>query len=195
MTDPHSPLPQVVTPSLWLRYDSWRARRHEAFARKHGHRLSSWHNRRGSRRAVILLCVSLVAILISAVLAYHTWAFAIPFVAGLIGAIAAQYVVRIVSGAIADTPAPALDELQLAQRNAARSMSFGILVALMFIPYFVLVVLSSVYTDGVPAQYVYGSAITLVALLLTGTMIPTMLTAWWTADPDPEDLEPESEFR
>lgn len=193
-TDPHSPLPDVSPPQVWRRYDCWRARRHDAFVRKHGHRLPNWHNRRGARRAVAALCISLAYIGVSAVLAFFTWWFAVPFAIGLIGCIASQYAVRIVSGSVADTPAAALDELQLAQRNAARSMSFGILVALMFIPYFILVTLSGRYSDGVPPQFVYGTAITLITLLLIGTMIPTILTAWWTHDPD-DDADPKGDYR
>ncbi|GAB17839.1 hypothetical protein GOEFS_040_00090 [Gordonia effusa NBRC 100432] len=188
-TDPHSPLPEAATPRLWRRYEAWRTRMHDTFVRKNGHRLPTWHNRRGARRAARLLILNLLLILISSVVAYFSWWFSIPFVIGIVGCIAWQYVLRIVSGSIADTPAPALDEFQLAKRNAARSISFGILVGLMFVPYFILILLSSWHDDGVPSQYVYGAAITQVALLLTGTMIPTLLTAWWTSDPDPEDFD------
>ena len=34
----------------------------------------------------------------------------------------------------------------------------------------------------------YGTAVLLVALLLTAMCVPTMLVAWWMDDPDPEDL-------
>ena len=81
----------------------------------------------------------------------------------------------------------ALDEIQLAQRNSARSIAYFALFTLMFIPYAILVTLGGF--DQVRGQYVYGTGMLLIALVLGAVFIPSMLTAWWMADADPEDLD------
>ncbi|AZG45350.1 hypothetical protein [Gordonia insulae] len=186
MRDPHSAIPEEATPALWRRYDNWRAERHLRFNARHAGRLRSWRTRRGARRLVLLQIVSLLVALAGAVMAFSTYWFAVPFAVGLIGSVATQYALRIVTGSVADTPVPALDEIQLAQRNSARSIGFVAVYVLMFIPYAILIVLGS--RDDVPGQLVYGTAVLLITLLVCGIVLPTMLTAWWMNDPDPEDL-------
>ena len=66
-------------------------------------------------------------------------------------------------------------------------MAFIVLFSLMFVPYFILVALST--PDQVSGQAVYGTAIVLITLVLFAVMLPTLLTTWWMADPDPEDLD------
>ena len=41
--------------------------------------------------------------------------------------------------------------------------------------------------DNVDPQAIYGVAILLISLMLAAAVLPSMLTAWWMADPDPED--------
>lgn len=188
MPDQYSTIPANATPALWLRYDEWRAARHVKFQQRHAHLLPGWHNRRGARRAVCILAVNVALLLTSAALSFFTQWFFVPFVLGVAGALASMYLLRVVSGSVADAPSAALDEIQLAQRHTARSMGFGILVALMFIPYFLLIGFYTVYIDdAVPAQFVYGCAVTLVTLLVSGSVFPTALAAWWTTDPDIDD--------
>lgn len=188
MTDPYSAIPEEATPALWRRYEQWRGQRHQEFNAKNSHRLTSWRTRRTFRRLVVAQVFFATVLLISSIIAFFTsgW-FLLPFMIGLLGIITTLYLLRIVTGSIADTPVTALDEIQVAQRNSARSIGFTVLYCLMFIPYAVLIVLS--FRDEVPGQAVYGSAILLITLVLSAICVPTMLTAWWMADPDPEDLE------
>ncbi len=187
MNDPNSAFPEAAKPEIWRRYENWRGRRHEEFNAKHAHRLTTWRNQRAYRRLVIALLCALVFIVASSYLAFRStgW-FLLPFGIGLVSVITIQTALRIVTGSIADAPVSALDEIQLAQRNSARSFGFFVLYAVMFIPYFVLVGISM--RDEVPGQWVYGSAILLISLVLTAICVPNMLIAWWMADPDPEDL-------
>ncbi|SDU58350.1 hypothetical protein [Gordonia westfalica] len=187
MNDPNSAFPEAVKPELWRRYENWRGRRHEEFNAKHAHRLTTWRNQRAYRRLVITLLGALAFIIASSYLAFLSsgW-FLLPFGVGLVSVITIQTALRIVTGSIADAPVSALDEIQLAQRNSARSFGFFVLYAVMFIPYFVLVAISM--RDEVPGQWVYGSAILLISLVLTAICVPNMLIAWWMGDPDPEDL-------
>lgn len=188
MTDPYSAIPEEATPALWRRYEQWRGQRHQEFTAKNSHRLTSWRTRRTFRRLVVAQAFFATVLLISSIIAFFTsgW-FLLPFMIGLLGIITTLYLLRIVTGSIADTPVTALDEIQVAQRNSARSIGFTVLYCLMFIPYAVLIVLS--FRDEVPGQAVYGSAVLLITLVLSAICVPTMLTAWWMADPDPEDLE------
>ncbi|MFW0795782.1 hypothetical protein AAFP30_18365 [Gordonia sp. CPCC 205515] len=186
MRDPNSAIPTEAQPKAWRRYDEWRAERHLRFNQKHAHQMTGWRNRRGYRRLVRWQIANLLIGLVAAVIAFSTYWFWIPFLIAVLGCIACQYCLRIVTGSVADTPVPALDEIQLAQRNSARSIGFTTLYTLMFIPYIVLIILST--RDQVSGQSVYGTAILLVILVLAGTLLPTMLTAWWMSDPDPEDV-------
>jgi hypothetical protein len=188
MTDPYSAIPEEATPALWRRYEEWRGRRHQEFNDKNAHRLTSWRTRRTYRRLVLVQAFFAILLILSSILAFFdTGIFLVPFLIGLVGIMTTLYLMRIVTGSIADTPVTALDEIQVAQRNSARSIGFTVLYCLMFIPYAVLVVLS--FDEQVSGQAVYGSAILLITLVLSAISVPTMLTAWWMADPDPEDLE------
>lgn len=188
MNDPNSAIPEEATPALWRRYEEWRGRRHQEFNDKNAHRLTSWRTRRTYRRLVFVQAFFAILLILSSILAFFdTGIFLVPFLIGLAGIITTLYLTRIVTGSMADTPVTALDEIQVAQRNSARSIGFTVLYSLMFIPYAVLVVLS--FDDQVSGQAVYGSAILLITLVLAAICVPTMLTAWWMADPDPEDLE------
>ncbi len=105
--------------------------------------------------------------------------------------ITSQRLLRIITGSVGDAPVSALDEIQLAQRNSARSIAFIVLFSLMFIPYFILIAMS--IPDHIDRQAIYGVAILLISLVLAAGVLPSMLTAWWMADSDPEDYaEPES---
>lgn len=188
MTDPYSAIPEEATPALWRRYEEWRGQRHQEFNDKNAHRLTSWRNRRMYRRLVLAQMFFAAALIASSIVAFFGMSlFLLPFIIGLAGIITTLYLLRIVTGSIADTPVTALDEIQIAQRNSARSIGFTVLYAVMFIPYAVLIVLS--FRDEVPGQAIYGAAILLISLVLSAICVPSMLTAWWMADPDPEDLE------
>uniref|UniRef100_UPI003D92C495 hypothetical protein n=1 Tax=Gordonia sp. B7-2 TaxID=3420932 RepID=UPI003D92C495 len=188
MNDPNVAIPAEATPAPWRRYDEWRGNRYLQFNQRHAHQLSTWRNRRGYRRLVLLLAFMLAMMIVATVMAFssRTW-FVIPFLVGLAGVMASLYLLRIVTGSVADAPVSALDEIQLAQRNSARSIGLFVMFVLMFVPYLVLIALS-IGDDPVSADLVYGTAVLLISLLLTAMCVPTMLTAWWMSEPDPEDL-------
>lgn len=187
MRDPYSAIPAEATPALWRRYDAWRADRHAKFNARYAGTLTGWRNRRSVRRLVLLQIVGLLVIIASSIVAFITYWFFVPFIVGLAVAMGAMIMLRIVTGSIVEAPASALDEIQLAQRNSARSFGYITLYTLMFIPYTVLIVIGG--RDQVDGQVVYGAGILLISMLLTGTMVPNMLTSWWIDDPDPEDFE------
>ncbi|GAC48817.1 hypothetical protein [Gordonia aichiensis] len=188
MHDPNSAIPDDAKPALWLRYDEWRGERHRQFIERHAHKLVGWRRRTVYRRLVVVQAICAFLVLVGAVIAFFSrqW-FIIPLGVGILGALACQRLLRIVTGSVGDAPVSALDEIQLAQRNSARSIAYFALFTLMFIPYIILVTLGGF--DEVRGQYVYGTGMLLIALVLGAVFIPSMLTAWWMADVDPEDLE------
>lgn len=192
MYDPNSAIPEDAKPAIWRRYDAWRGDRHRKFAARTAGQLHGWRNQRSFRRVVIAQALGATLMLVASVAAFFTktW-FLVPFLLGMVATLLCQRILRIITGSIGDAPVTALDEIQLAQRNSARSIAFIVLFSLMFIPYFVLIGLS--IPTQVSSQAIYGVAILLISLMLVAAVLPSMLTAWWLADPDPEDFaDPQS---
>ncbi|MEH3154797.1 MAG: hypothetical protein PGN29_05425 [Gordonia paraffinivorans] len=188
MTDPNSAIPQHITPSFWVRWEAWRVRRYERSTRRHAHRLTGMRNRRGARILASGVLASLALLLVATTLSFltPTWFF-VPFLLGLLGTVTFLKLLGIVTGNIAEAPVASLDELQLAKRNSARSIGYLVVFSLMFIPYLVLIAVGSA-RESVSGNTVYGFGILLITFLLIGTCSPTLLLAWWTEDPDPEDF-------
>ncbi|MGU3292583.1 hypothetical protein [Williamsia sp. M5A3_1d] len=187
MTDPHSTIPEHAKPALWRRYEDWRLARYERSCAKNAHRWPTLRNRRSFRRLVIALAGAETILLASAVVAIFSYWFFAPFVISIVALMLILGVLRTVTGSIIDAPVGALDEIQLAQRNSARSIGYFAVFSLSFIPYFVLIFMGSAM-DLIKGQNVYGIGVLLIALMVIGVSTPTMLTAWWMADPDPEDF-------
>lgn len=188
MSDPNSTIPEHAKPQLWRRYETWRAVRYERSVAKYAGRYPGMRNRRSFRRLTLTLGAFLAVLVVAGVAALftHLW-FWIPFVIGLIGTVSTLTILRIVTGSVADAPVSALDEIQLAQRNSARSIGYIVLFSLMFIPYLLLIFLGSA-NDLVSGQNVYGIGVLLISLVLVGSSTPTILVSWWQADPDPDDF-------
>ncbi|WP_299575077.1 hypothetical protein [uncultured Williamsia sp.] len=188
MTDPNSAIPEHVKPAFWVRYEAWRVRYYEKTQAKNAHRLVGMRNRRGARILAAGVLFSLVLLLIASAMSFvlQPWFF-LPFVLGLAGVLTFLKLLGIVTGNIAEAPVASLDELQLAKRNSARSIGYLAVFSLMFIPYLVLIFVGSA-ADSVSGDTVYGFGILLITFLLIGTCTPTLLLAWWTEDPDPEDF-------
>ncbi len=188
MSDPHSAIPEHAQPQVWRRYENWRARRYERLLAKNATKWPRLRNRRTFRRLVVLLVAFLLLLLVSAVIAFvsNTW-FIVPYLISLVGILATLSVLKVVTGSVADAPVSALDEIQLAQRNSARSIGYLVLFSLMFIPFMMMIVMGSAF-QLVTGQNVYGLGVLLITITLVGTCTPTILTSWWMADPDPEDF-------
>lgn len=187
MTDPNSAIPEHLKPAPWVRYDAWRVRCYEKSQAKHAHRLVGMRNRRGARILVGGVLASLTVLTAASALSFvsHVWFF-VPYALGLAGVFCFLKLLGIITGNIAEAPVASLDELQLAKRNSARSIGYLTVFGLMFIPYIALILVGSA-VDSVSGDTVYGFGVLLITLLIVGTCSPTVLLAWWTDDPDPED--------
>lgn len=188
MNHPNSAIPESAKPGWWRKYETWQANNHEQFLRRWGTKFPTWRNRRTARRLVIALVAAWTLILVCSLAAFFTKWFAIPFVVLIFFVfIPSVSILRAITLNVSDAPAAALDEIQLATRNAARSLAFTLLWATMFIPYLVLIVVSIASRDSVSSQVVYGAGTLLVVLVMAATSLPTCLVGWWLNDPDPED--------
>lgn len=188
MNHPNSAIPESAKPSWWLRYETWQAHSHEKFLRRWGTRFPRLRNRASSRRLVIALVVSWILVFMCSIAAFFTMWFGLPFIA-LIAFVflPVLYVLRAITLNVSDAPAAALDEIQLSTRNAARSLAFTVLWVGMFIPYLLLILISSGADDSVSGQVIYGAGMLLIVLVVAATSIPICIVGWWLADPDPED--------
>ena len=172
-------------PEVWARYDNWRARRHEKIMARNAHRFAGLRNHRGIRLVLTIQWGVLALLLAASVTAFFTPLFWIAYAPLLVITIALMLLVRAITGSVGDAPVSALDELQLAQRNSARSIGYISVFSLMFIPYFVLIALT--FRHSVPSQWVYGVAILQITLLAIAGCIPNTLTALWMGAADPLD--------
>jgi hypothetical protein len=189
VNDPNTVIPESSKPAWWRGYEQWQVRRHEKFLRRYGHRFRGLRNRRSARRLIVALGTAVVCVIASAIGTFFTMWAALPFVVLIfIALVPLVYVLRAVTQNVSDAPASALDELELASRNAARSIAYTALWVLMFIPYLVLIILSGGGDNSVGGQVIYGSALLLIVLVAGATCIPVCLVGWWLPDPDPEDF-------
>ncbi|MFT3659970.1 MAG: hypothetical protein QM809_00835 [Gordonia sp. (in: high G+C Gram-positive bacteria)] len=189
MPDPNLTIPAGATPAWVLRYTDWRARRYTDRMEKASTMLPGLRNRRARRILVAVLAGCLAVAVGSAIAAFwHTAVMAAPFTAGLTIAVVAFVLLRITSDSPVDAPADALDELQLAQRNAARSLAYTLFVPVMLVVYAVAITLSL-------REYVAGPTLGALAwLLISGTLavtcLPDMLLTWWRPDDDVDAAAP-----
>lgn len=187
MNHPNSAIPESAKPSWWLRYEAWQAKSHDKFLRRWGTRFPRLRNRRSARRLVIALIISWILVFACSMAAFFTMWFGLPFIALILFVfLPVLYVLRAITLNVSDAPAAALDEIQLSTRNAARSIAFTVLWIGMFVPYLLLIFISS-GSDSVSGQVIYGAGMMLIVLVVAATSIPICIVGWWLNDPDPED--------
>ncbi|WP_440713088.1 hypothetical protein [Gordonia sp. FQ] len=186
MPDPNLTIPAEATPDWLLRYADWRAVRYERRMEKTRKVLPSLRTRRARRILVLILIAGLLLGVAASIAAFWSLAAAgIPFVVGVVGALIALTLVRISTGGVADAPSEALDELQLAQRNAARSFAYILLLPVIIGIYFGAIALST--RDYVAGDTVAALAWLLISATFAISCLPEILLTWWL--PEPSDDE------
>lgn len=93
---------------------------------------------------------------------------------------------QIVSGRQGDAPSATLDELEIQQRNSARSIGLTVTQNLMMIPIFYLI-FGAVITEGTDTAMAYAGGLMALTMLLVGGCTPAMILGWTRPDPEPED--------
>lgn len=181
MPDPNLTIPADATPNWLLRYAERRTRAYDrriATSSKYFPRLRNQRSRR-TFVVILVLCLDL-AIVASIVAFWHMAIAAIPFTIGVFVSVVMVTLIRITTDAVADAPADALDEIQLAQRNAARSLAYSLLVPIILVIYFVAIAIAM--RDEVAGQTVGALAWLLISTLLAVTCLPDILLTWWLPD-------------
>ncbi|WP_067800971.1 hypothetical protein [Nocardia beijingensis] len=177
----------MTRPNLLERYQARRTRRFESSAERWAHMLPRWRTRRRRRLLVAALAATFLVLAVVAVLIACglergplLWAPACLVFFPL------WISLQIVSGRQADAPVGTLDEWELEQRNAARSVGLTLTQTLAMIPAIWLIVVGG-FTDLDNIQAAYAGGVMLLTALLVGGCTPTMVLAWTRPDPEPED--------
>lgn len=92
---------------------------------------------------------------------------------------------QIVSSRPGDAPRDALDERELRERDAARSIGLTVTQCLAFIPAAMLVIAGASGVES--ANLAYAAGIFVVSTLIIGACTPTLILAWTRTDPEPDD--------
>ncbi|MGB3699041.1 MAG: hypothetical protein WBA05_16560 [Gordonia sp. (in: high G+C Gram-positive bacteria)] len=187
MIDSNSVFPDDAVPQWARRYTAGAARRHDRFVHLTRNLLPGMRNRRGRRTLAATVVISLDVVLIAAVISFWSigWA-SIPLAAGLVVSLTALMMLRIVTGSVGGAPADALDEIQLAQRNAARAICYNLVIPMMLVVYAILIGLSM--RETVSGDSLVAAAWLLIALVYSASCLPDVLISWWMADPEPDDF-------
>jgi len=174
-------------PSPLARYQAFRTRRFLANERKWAAMLPRWRSQRRRRALVVTLAVAFAAMFAVSIVcaAGVPWAPLLWLPACLLF-FPAWGMLQIVVGRQGDAPSDALDELEIQQRNAARSVGLSVTQALVMIPVAYLIV-GAVLTGGTDEYMAYAGGLMTLTVLLVGGCTPGMILGWTRPDPDPLD--------
>lgn len=177
--------------TLWQRVLERQHRRQQRFAERTAHRLPTWRTRRHRRAAVRVAVAGLVLMLVgaavsatglpnpsTAVLFLVTWG------GGTLVAVAAWFVLRVLTSNVADLPTTMLDEREADQRAAVRSVALQVTLWAALAPLFLLIFGSRV---DEPSRVAYPAGLLLAVVIVLGGFVPAALLAWDAPDPDPLD--------
>ncbi|WP_024800675.1 hypothetical protein [Nocardia sp. BMG51109] len=177
----------MPTANLLDRYQDYRVRRWLAYDERTAGMLPGWRSRVRRRALVIAVAASLVVLFAVGVLCSfdQRWApvLCLPVLAVFLPA---WTVLRIVSQRQDSAPLPALDELEVAQRNTARSVGLTLTQSLAMVPLLYLCFAAAIWPDTSAFRTAYAGGVMLLAALLAGGCAPAMILGWTRPDPDPE---------
>ncbi|MEU1985706.1 hypothetical protein [Nocardia sp. NPDC019395] len=176
-------------PSTLLdRYQAYRVRRWLAREKQLAGMLPGWRTRRRRRALVITVAAALTVLFVTGVLC----AFGLEWAALFAGLSALIFLptwtmLRIVSQAQDNAPAETLDELEIAQRETARSIGLTVTQTLCVFPMMYLVWSGAIFPEADAFRTAYAGGVMVLATLLAGGCSPAMILAWSKADPESEN--------
>jgi hypothetical protein len=177
----------MTHPNLLERYQARRTRRFEVYAERWAHMLPRWRTRRRRRLLVVALATMFLALaLVAALIACGLERGPLLWAPMCLLFFPLWISLQIVSGRQADAPVGALDEWEIEQRNAARSVGLTLTQTLAMIPAIWLIVVGG-FTDLDNIQSAYAGGVMLLTALLVGGCTPTMILAWTRPDAEAED--------
>ncbi|WP_459549154.1 hypothetical protein [Nocardia sp. X0981] len=175
-------------PTLLDRYQNYRVRRWLAREKQLAGVLPGWRTRRRRRALVCTVIATLVLVFAAGLLCAFglQWA-ALASGIGALGFLPSWTVLRIISQAQDNAPAETLDELEIAQRDTARSMGLTITHALAVPPVMYLIWSGALFPEADAFRTAYAGGVMALATLLAGGCAPAMILAWSHPDPEPEN--------
>lgn len=177
-------------PTLIDRYQDYRVRRYLKQESQFAGMLAGWRTQH-RRRLLVIAVITGIAMYFCAGLAVAIggeWA-AIGFLPAVALSLPAWGMLRIVSARQDDAPAQALDEREIAQRNAARSLGLTITQTLTMFPLGFLIVVGVVAPEADAFRTAYAGGAMAVATLLAGGCAPAMILGWTQPDPEPDTFD------
>ncbi|MCM6773062.1 hypothetical protein NDR87_04580 [Nocardia sp. CDC159] len=169
------------------RYTDMRVRRWEALGRRTAGMLPGWRTRGRRRALVVAVAAAIAAFFVTGLLCAFDLRWA-PYILlpAMVIFLPAWSMLRIACERHDSAPAQALDELEIAQRNAARSIGLAVTQSLTILPVFYLIMVGSFLPEADAFRTAYAGGAMALAALLAGGCAPGMILGWTRPDPDPE---------
>ncbi|WP_282777253.1 hypothetical protein [Nocardia sp. CC201C] len=169
------------------RYQDYRVRRWLVHEQRMAGMLPTWRTRRRRRALVVTVAVSLTALFVTGVLCAFDLQWATLLILPVILTfLAAWTMLRVVSQGQDNAPAEILDELEIAQRTAARSIGLSVTQWLTLPPLFYVIWAPALGSEMSAFQTSYAGGVMILATLLAGGCAPAMILAWTRPEPEPE---------
>ncbi len=169
------------------RYQTYRTRRFLANERRWANMLTGWRTRTRRRRLVGALVGTFVFMFsVGVICAFDVdWA-PLLWLPAMLLFIPLWSCVQIVSGRQGDAPTEALDEWEIEQRNAARSIGLTVTQALTFVPAAYLILVGT-FQAGTGWRGAYAGGLMTLSTLIAGACTPAIILAWTRPDLEPDD--------
>lgn len=177
----------TYTAGLIDRYQDYRVRRWMAQERHTAGKLMSWRPRHRRRLLVGVVAVSLLVVAAAGVVCAldMTWGVVLATVA-LVVFLPSWTMLRIVSGRHDNAPDPILDEMEIAERNKARSIGLALTQTLTLPPVAYLIVAGTFAPEAGAFRTAYAGGLMMLAALMAGGCAPAMILGWTRPDLEPE---------
>ncbi|MFD9550789.1 hypothetical protein ACFWBG_25655 [Nocardia salmonicida] len=176
-----------MTSTLIDRYQNYRVRRWLVQEQRTAGMLKSWRPLRRRRILVVLVAIALLGIAVAGVMRALDL-FGAPGFA-LVSALVflpSWTMLRIASGGQDHAPDQMLDELEITERNKARSAGLALTQSLTMAPLAYLIFGSAFSPEADAYRIAYAGGLMMLATIMAGGCAPAMILGWTRPDPEPE---------
>ncbi|KQY33369.1 MULTISPECIES: hypothetical protein [Nocardia] len=176
-----------MTSTLIDRYQNYRVRRWLAQEQQTSGMLRSWRPLRRRRILVVVVTIALLGLAGAGVIRALDLSGA-PVVA-LVSALLflpSWTMLRIASGGQDHAPDQMLDELEITERNKARSVGLALTQSLTMPPLAYLIFGSTFSPETDAYNIAYAGGLMMLATIMAGGCAPAMILGWTRPDPEPE---------
>ncbi|MEU8895066.1 hypothetical protein [Nocardia sp. NPDC048505] len=177
----------TMTNGLLDRYQNYRLRRWLLQEQRLSGLLPAWRTRGRRRALVVTVALTLAVMFVAGLLCAFELRFAaLAMLPAALIFLPAWGMLRIVSHVQDTAPNATLDELEITQRDTARSIGLTVTQTLALPPVFYLIFSSSLFPHLSTFQTAYAGGVMVLATLLAGGCTPGMILGWNRLDPEPE---------